>query len=72
MNANASDTRIALADEAHRIGIAQIDIHQAELMDLDELVVEIVAALPEQDRPFAAEAHRERDDEEERRQQHDE
>ena len=36
-------TRIALADEAHRIGIAQIDKRRAEIIDLDEFTVETVA-----------------------------
>jgi hypothetical protein len=42
-SANGNDTRAALADEEHRIGIAQIDKHRAEIMDLDEFMVETVA-----------------------------
>ena len=41
-----------LADEARRIGITQIDKHRAEIIELDEFIVEAVAALPEQDRPL--------------------
>src|SRR5262249_35151887 len=49
-------------------GVALIDIHRAELVDLDQLVVETVAFLLEEHRPATVELDRKSGDEHDRRQ----
>ena len=56
--ADARDARIALGDKLRGRGVALVDIHRAELVDLDQLVVEAVALLLEEDRPAAVEFDR--------------
>jgi hypothetical protein len=58
-------TRIALAHQQGGGGVALVDIHRAELVDLDQLVVEAVALLLEEHRAAAVELDGDR------RQQHD-
>ena len=58
--ADAGDARIALGHELGRIGVGLVDVHRAELEDLDQLVVEAVALLAEQHRALAVELDRQR------------
>ena len=53
--ADAGDARIALGDQLGGVDVGLVDIHRAELVDLDQLVVEAVALLLEEHRPLAVE-----------------
>ena len=52
---DAGDARVSLGDELRCSRVGLVDIHRAELVDLDQLVVEAVALLLEQDRSAAVE-----------------
>ncbi len=55
--ADAGDARIALGDGDLRRRVASDDgVHRAELEDVDDLVVEAVALLPEEDRALRCRA----------------
>ena len=63
--ADPGDARVALGHQHGSGGVALVDIHGAELVDLDQLVVEAVALLLEEHRAAAVELDGDR------RQQHD-
>ena len=70
--ADARDARIVLADELVGIGVGTVGIHRAELVDLDQFVVEAIALLLEEDRTLAVEFDRQRDERHDRRNEDEE
>ena len=64
---DAGHARVALGDELRRVGVGVAGIHRAELVDVDQLVVEAVALLLEEHRSLAVELDGERDSRHDRR-----
>ena len=67
--ADAGDARIVLGHELGRIGVEHVGAHRAELVDLDQLVVEAVPLLLEEHRPLAVELDGDGGGDHDRRQQ---
>ena len=66
--ADTGDARVVLGDELARGGVGLVGVHRAELVDLDQVVVEAVALLLEEHRPAAVELDENRDHRHHRRQ----
>ena len=63
------DTRVVARGGFSGADVAHVGVHRAELEDVDRLVVESDARLHEEHRPRTAEAHEQRGNEQDRREE---